>query len=82
MPLPLLVIARNQRERGNLNVSTVYEIASVVLLPRNDIGKQHQRGEGKRETCNLQLSIPIIIILNMQSTMEEIPNNRSCGLTW
>ena len=30
------VIARNQRERGNLLFSTHYEIASVVTLPRNE----------------------------------------------
>ena len=48
-----MVIASHQREHGNLLFTTLYEIASVVLLPRNDIMTQRHRGEGKRATGNL-----------------------------
>ncbi len=36
--------ASDQRERGNLNFSTCYAIASVVLLTRNDIMTWPLRG--------------------------------------
>jgi len=39
-------IASDQRERGNLIFLTRYEIASVVLLPRNDITTQPAKGGG------------------------------------
>ena len=40
----LPVIASDRRERGNLLFSKLYEIASVVLLPRNDSITQALRG--------------------------------------
>jgi hypothetical protein len=33
-------------ERGNLSISGLFEIASVVSLPRNDIATQSPGGEG------------------------------------
>ena len=43
----LAVIASDQGERGNLHTFIIlYEIASVVILPRNDIMTQPLRGEG------------------------------------
>ena len=50
-----MVIVSDQRERGNLLFTALYEIASVVLLPRNDIMTQPHRGGGKRVTCNRNL---------------------------
>ncbi len=51
-------IASDKRERGNLFFTTLDEIASVVLLPRNDIMTQPPRGEEEclffiNAICNL-----------------------------
>ena len=58
-----MVIASTRRERGNLHFLIQYEIASVVILPRNDILTQAHRGrESGKDIGRLFIEVRFFIV--------------------